>query len=106
MKYLHNNPRWSETVGFIFGGDDSTSMKATAGLGGDEGLAESGVRVTVLDDSALPPAALDEENELFKPFAKIQVDIELDIPRADGTTTDRLLIIGGDAASAASLSSI
>eukprot|EP00966_Prymnesium_polylepis_P034968 812960-Prymnesium_polylepis.1 len=108
-KYLHNNPRWSETVGFVFGGDDSLSMKATAGLGGDEGLhgtIEKGVRVTVLDDSALPAAALDEENELFKPFSKIQVDIDLSIPRADGTTTDGLFIIGGDAASAAALSSI
>eukprot|EP00966_Prymnesium_polylepis_P168364 3892892-Prymnesium_polylepis.1 len=42
---------------------------------------------------------------MFEPFARVEVDVELDVPHANGSSTDALLIIGADVASAAEMAS-
>ena len=74
-------------------------MRATAELGGEKGLRatlEAGVQVQVQE----PPLTLEEKDALFAPFVNVNVEVILDVPRADGSTTPSLVIFGGDAASA------
>ena len=68
---------------------------------------ESGARANKYELSELPEHIRVplEANPMFAPLGQITVDVHLDVPLADGSTTESILLIGGDAASANALCS-
>ena len=102
---LHNNPLLSEDVAFVFGDDKAACMSATSLLGGPAGLyhtIEDGVKVTNRKDADLREGELLilQQNPRFAPFLRVEVEVELEVPRKDGSKTSAITIFGGDAASA------
>ena len=102
---LKKHPRYLGDTMFAFGDDHYASMAAQVKVGGPDSILstiESGLELRQVAEDEIPPHVLGTD---WEPFASMDLDIYLDVPRKDGSSTPCDLGFGADASSACSLAS-
>ena len=102
---LRKHTRYLGDAMFAFGDDHNASMSAQVKIGGSDGILgmiESGLKLRKIDEDEIPAHVLGTD---WEPFASMDLDIHLDVPRKNGSNTPCDLGFGADASSACSLAS-